>query len=397
MIKAVLLDLDDTLLHNPDSIFVPAYLTMADTYFADYWQYPGISKALLQAVQAFASKRDMQHTNSDIAYNIITHVTERTIDVVQKGFFDFYRSAYPALRQHVKSTRTALALINCLREQKLSVVIATNPIYPAEAIRQRLAWAGIPDQLTDYALVTHADNMHFAKPDPAFFAEIIARLGVEPDEAIMVGDSLRNDILPAQEIGLHTYHIVESPKIAQGESEGTLNQFYESIQRDDWIDLLHARPLTPEMIEPEMRGNVGALFGILQSVKSHFWTQHPDPNEWSLIQVVCHLLESEQTVQRPRLQRIRAEDNPFIAAPKPPPGPREAGVCDEDGLQTAERFLRERLITLEFLRGLSPQDWSRPARHSIFGPTSLLEMAHFTAQHDRLHINQLCQTIGRCT
>jgi FMN phosphatase YigB (HAD superfamily) len=397
MIKAVLLDLDDTLLQNPDSIFVPAYLALADTYFADYWQHPGISKALLQAVQAFASKRDMQHTNSDIAYNTITHVTERTIDVVQKGFSDFYRSAYPTLRQHVKSNRTALALINCLREQKLSVVIATNPIYPAEAIRQRLAWAGIPDQLTDYALVTHADNMHFAKPDPAFFAEIIARLGVEPDEAIMVGDSLRNDILPAQEIGLHTYHIVDSPEIAQGESEGTLNQFYESIQRDDWIDLLHPRPLTPEMIEPEMCGNVGALFGILQSVKSHFWTQHPDPNEWSPIQIVCHLLESEQTVQRLRLERIRTEDNPFIAAPKPPLGPREAGVCDEDGLQTAERFLRERLITLEFLRGLSPQEWSRRARHSIFGPTTLLEMAHFTAQHDRLHINQLCQTIGRCT
>jgi hypothetical protein len=112
--------------------------------------------------------------------------------------------------------------------------------------------------------------------------------------------------------------------------------------------------------------------------------------------VVCHLAESEWKVQRPRLERIRAEDNPFIAAPKSPPGPREAGACEEDGRAAAINFVHERLKTIAFLSELKADEWKRPARHSIFGPTTLLEMAHFTAQHDRLHINQLCQTLGHC-
>ena len=58
------------------------------------------------------------------------------------------------------------------------------------------------------------------------------------------------------------------------------------------------------------------------------------------------------------------------------------------------RQARERTIAL--LAGLRPDQWNRPARHSIFGLTNLLEMAHFTAQHDRLHITQLCQTLGKC-
>lgn len=41
----------------------------------------------------------------------------------------------------------------------------------------------------------------------AYYIEALARVGVEPDETIMVGDSLQNDILPAQQAGLHTLHV----------------------------------------------------------------------------------------------------------------------------------------------------------------------------------------------
>jgi hypothetical protein len=62
----------------------------------------------------------------------------------------------------------------------------------------------------------------------------------------------------------------------------------------------------------------------------------------------------------------------------------------------ALEFADERERTLAFLAALPPQAWERPARHYIFGPTTLLEMANFVSQHDRMHIAQLCQTIGKC-
>nr|MCU0514203.1 DinB family protein [Anaerolineae bacterium] len=102
----------------------------------------------------------------------------------------------------------------------------------------------------------------------------------------------------------------------------------------------------------------------------------------------------ESTQQRPRLERILREDDPFLIAPRPP-GP-DIPVCAEDGHRIAAEFVQERARTMAFVHTLTAAEWQRPARHSIFGRTTLLEMAHFTAQHDRLHLNQLCQTIGRC-
>jgi len=72
-------------------------------------------------------------------------------------------------------------------------------------------------------------------------------------------------------------------------------------------------------------------------------------------------------------------------------------ACDaEEHCDLAEDFAAERRITVDFLSGLSPEQWLRPARHSIFGPTTLLEMADFTARHDRMHLKQICQTLRRC-
>lgn len=397
MIKAVLLDLDNTLLHNPDEVFATAYLRLVDEYFQARWQFSSLSKYLLQTIGAMAGQRDMQRTNIEVALEIISVATGHQRDEIDSEFANFYMNAYPQLRKCTEPLgKITQQLVEKIQAQKYAMIIATNPIYPAEAVRQRLEWSGLSNDFEDYALVTHAENMHFVKPSPAYYAEIVARVGVEPDEAIMVGDNLKNDILPAQQVGLHTYHI-RSGQIAKTQSDlPTIMDFYRELCNEGWGETFASHPPTVEMIEPEMRGNIGALFGTLADAKPHYWEQHPDPNEWSPIQILCHLLESENKVQRPRLEHILAEENPFLAAPPAPAGPKEALPCDTDGFQVAVRFAEARQQTMKWLLALKTEDWQRPARHSIFGPTTLLEMAHFTAQHDRLHINQLCQTLGRC-
>lgn len=397
MIKAVLLDLDDTLLHNANAVFVSEYLRLVDEYFEQAWGYTPLSRVLLKVMHVVNTPRDLRQTNTDLAIGMIAEVTGQTQAEIRARFEDFYATNYPVLEKCVEAVTAAPALVEHLLEANCTVVIATNPLYPAEAIRQRLAWAGLPDDFGAYALVTNGDNMHFAKPDPAYYAEILARIGVEPDEALMVGDDPVNDILPAATLGLNTYHIRQTADSEpEAETGGSIQDLYARITQQNWLETLLPAGLKPEAIEPQLRGNIGALFGMLSEVKAHQWDQHPDPEEWSILQIVCHLLESEKTVQRPRLEKILAEDNPFLASPQPPAGPREAVRCATDGWQAAERFVQERMLTIEWLRQLKAEDWQRPARHSIFGLTTMAEMAHFTAQHDRLHLNQLCQTLGRC-
>ena len=45
------------------------------------------------------------------------------------------------------------------------------------------------------------------KPDPEIFRLGVRALGLEPQETIMIGDSLEKDILPAQSIGCQTFQL----------------------------------------------------------------------------------------------------------------------------------------------------------------------------------------------
>ena len=52
------------------------------------------------------------------------------------------------------------------------------------------------------------------KPDPEIFRLGVAALGLEPQETVMIGDSLDKDILPAQSIGCHTFQITPSSSLS---------------------------------------------------------------------------------------------------------------------------------------------------------------------------------------
>lgn len=378
MIKAILLDLDNTLLQNPDIQFAQAMLAAFEQHFAE----AGIADAALnlrRAIKAMSRQQRGTVRNRELLIDFLGDDKTQVVEVFNR----FYVEVYPTLRNCIQAVEGANDIIFALRDMGFELVIATNPIYPETAVKQRMEWAGLPIGDDLYSLITSADNMHFAKPDMAYYAEILGRLGIEPDEAVMIGDSQRNDIIPAKSLGIHAVHIDEVP----------LSRFLEYVtllSKD--APSLH---LTPEMLEPQFRGNLGAMFGLLANVEDNFWHQRPDPKEWSIVQILCHLLDSEDTIERPRLERILQEENPFITQPKPP-GP-DIEVCADEGYSVAYKFVETRQKTIEFIKTLSSDDWKRPARHSIFGLTTMLEMTYFTAQHDRLHLKQLCQTIGRCT
>lgn len=384
MIKAVLLDLDDTLIRNPTDNFLSNYFRLVDSHFSKIWGERPYAPLLVNGVLAVMhGSRDMTTRNIDhILGAIEAEVDKDRVDILS-ALNEFYGSAYQLLRNCVEPVEGATALIHALRAYGYAIVIATNPVYPLEAILQRMCWGGLPDTPDHYALITSAENMHFAKPNPAYYAEILGRIGVEPDEVVMVGDSVDNDIRAAASLGIHTFQI----------TPGDLKTFTSALPT---LESLLPVPHHPDMIEPQLRGNVGALFGLIDRMQPHYWNQHPNPEEWSPFQILCHLVDHEKHVHRTRLTQIMEADNPFIAAPPLPLGPREAIPCGTEGTAVAWDFVAERQKTLDLIATFPTEAWTRPARHSIFGPTTLLEMAHFTAQHDRLHLNQLCQTIGGC-
>lgn len=56
-----------------------------------------------------------------------------------------------------------------------------------------------------------SDGWGVSKPDPGFFAKVVAVSGREPGEILYVGDRLDNDVLPARAAGMRTALIRRGP------------------------------------------------------------------------------------------------------------------------------------------------------------------------------------------
>lgn len=55
-----------------------------------------------------------------------------------------------------------------------------------------------------FAVIASSAELGFAKPEPAVFEKALEMAGCSLPEAVMIGDRLDNDIVPAKEIGMNT-------------------------------------------------------------------------------------------------------------------------------------------------------------------------------------------------
>ncbi len=229
MIKAVLLDLDNTLIYNPDHQFAIAFIKLLNEHFQKSLQINNISEYFRKGIQQLSHHRDSDMTNSQMVVEVLARETHILNEQIQETLSGFYQNAYPQLQALIKPNPIAKSLIKALLKQNISIIIATQPFYPKEAVLQRLAWGNLSDYIENFVLITHSDNMHSAKPSEAYYTEIINITKIDPQYTIMVGDSIKNDISPAQSIGLHTFQITEIK---------TLKDFYESVHIHNWQTLL---------------------------------------------------------------------------------------------------------------------------------------------------------------
>ncbi len=91
-----------------------------------------------------------------------------------------------------------------LEKIQLPMVLVTNFYGNMHTVLQEFGLSHLFKDVVESAVVG------VRKPDPEIFRLGVAALGLEPDETIMIGDSLEKDILPAQSIGCHTIQITAS-------------------------------------------------------------------------------------------------------------------------------------------------------------------------------------------
>lgn len=228
MIRAVLFDLDNTLLTNPTETFVPAYLWALSTYLTPLVPPEQLVAELLRCVRVMLANTDPTRTLKEVFWAALLPALPVSEAELMPLVDRFYAEAYGRLRVYTQPRPDAPRAVRAAFRAGCDVVIATNPLYPATAILQRLAWAGVPAEEYPYALVTSYEIMHAGKPRPEYFREIVERLGRRPEECLMVGDDLAQDMV-ARAVGLRTYWITdglaEVPVQVEADAWGTLAEF----------------------------------------------------------------------------------------------------------------------------------------------------------------------------
>jgi hypothetical protein len=117
--------------------------------------------------------------------------------------------------------------------------------------------------------------------------------------------------------------------------------------------------------------------------------QRPRPGEWSMKEVLAHLMELDSRLFLPRLQLMATRERPRFEGFDPIAWERERDRREGRFEDDLARFRRARAETLAYLVTLPPGAAERPGISGHFGPLTLGQYATHAADHDLEHLAQM--------
>lgn len=234
MAKALLIDLDGTLLQADTEEFIRQYMKSLAFYIKDYYHPEEFIQAIWESTEEMIKNLDSTLTNQKVFSKHFIEKTGVTDSEVWSLFDKFYLEQFPRLKVHTNYSSISKDIVNIAKNQGRKVVIATNPLFPRGAIVERLRWLELDSFPFD--LITAYEDSHFCKPHKHYFEEILEKIETKPEDAIMIGNDMQEDMV-ACELGMSTF-LVNNYLIDRGNpryrvnQSGTLIELKEHLQKN---------------------------------------------------------------------------------------------------------------------------------------------------------------------
>lgn len=393
MTLTLLLDLDGTLLENDLDKFLPSYLDCLGEFMSDYVPPDHFIQNLLVSTSAMIQNIHPDQTLKEVFDLQFFPSLGLDESAIHKQFEDFYRLVFPTLSSVTHKKEDAIEFIQNAKSRGYNLVIATNPIFPMQAILERIDWAGLNP--LDFQLITSYEQYHFAKPNPAYYAEILGVLGWPNEPIIMIGNHPEHDVHAAKQLGLTTFWINEYNQDLSSElhASGTFSDILPWIDQHNLKNTIESVE-NIESIKATLISTPAALNQIVSEIPEAIWIKRSVKSEWAPVEIICHLRDVDREVNLSRIMQVISQNNPFVAGVDTDPWAEERNYICQDGNEALREFTALRKKIFETISPLTQSDWKKPARHSIFGPTDLREILKIIATHDRLHLHQLVKSLA---
>lgn len=386
MTLTLLIDLDDTLLNTNQPVFIPAYFQALAKELAPQIEPENMIRALVAGTNLMNESDDFSHTLKEVfesAFLPSINIPREQLDPIVENFYD---NIFPTLQKLTSQKPEAKPFVDWAFSQGFRIAIATDPLLPRKATYHRLRWAGFePEQ---FEIVSSYEHFYFSKTHPAYYAEVLGRMGWADGPVLMVGNDMDRDIIPARKLGVAAYHVNEESAWGAGnEARGTLSNLRI------WIESIGVDSLMPSFKSVDsvlgiLSATPAVMNGWSRTLDTSVWSYEPAPNDWALTEVICHLRDAEREIHHIQIKLFKEQNEPFIPRPDTSVWASQRDYLHENSADALREFNEARRETINLLKNISADGWNRKARHAIFGPTNFLEIVRFMADHDRMHIQQ---------
>ncbi len=202
-ISVVLFDLDGTLLPMDMDTFVGAYFGGLAMRLAPRGYEPKrLIDAIWRGTAAMVSNSGAKY-NEEVFWDTFCGIFGVEAEADLPHFEAFYREDFDHVKEVCGYDVAAAQTVREIRARGYRVALATNPIFPAIATEKRMAWAGLSP--ADFELYTTYENARFCKPNPEYYRALAQTLGVAPEQCLMVGNDVEEDMVAAQAVGMSVF------------------------------------------------------------------------------------------------------------------------------------------------------------------------------------------------
>ncbi len=231
--KAILFDLDGTLLPLDQQTFTKAYFAQLAEVLAPYGIAPQKTVEAVMAGVHQMQKSDGSLLNEQLFWQTFAAVVGQDISAPKQDCDAYYNGAFEALKACTQPNPLAKQTVALAKALAGKVVLATNPVFPLVAQAARLKWLGLVPQ--DFDLLTHYGNSYHVKPTPDYYIQICKQLEVDPADCLMVGNDELEDMYAANAAGLHclllTDHSLPSAEHPWAGARCSFAEFFDRLQK----------------------------------------------------------------------------------------------------------------------------------------------------------------------
>lgn len=154
-----------------------------------------------------------------------------------------------------------------------------------------------------------------------------------------------------------------------------------------------AAPLAPAQVAALLAATAGTIEGTFKALPPPVLTWRPAPGEWCALEVLGHLVETEERGFAGRIRAIRTENRPQFTGWDPDAVARERRDAERDPAEVLGEFTRRRAESVALLETVSAKDVSQGGDHPDVGFLTINDLLHEWIHHDANHLRQLLANV----